>query len=106
MEELQRSIGAEFGPHLNVGLKIDELTDTLDLLAKALHEADDKAKATIAEAVLKLRESGAQNLKAASQAEGGHGDVTQLYNRTIGRLQTAADKGDVEATKLLAEINP
>ncbi len=106
MEELQSSKGAGLGAHVNVGLKIDELKSTLDLLAKAIHEADDKEKAMITEAVLKLRESGAQNLKAASHAEGGDGDLTQLYNRTVKRLQTAADKGDVEATKLLAEINP
>ena len=106
MERQQSSTGVGLDAHVNVSLKFGELTNTLDMLADALKEADDKAKVMISEAVCKLRESGAQNLKAAAQAEEGHGEVTQLYNRTISRLQKAADKGDTEASQLLSEINP
>lgn len=106
MESKQSSTSVGMNAGVNVSLKIGELTSTLDVLASALKEADDKAKVMISEAVCKLRASGAQNLKAASEAEVGHGEVTQLYNRIINRLQTAADKGDTEASQLLAEINP
>lgn len=106
MERQRSSTGMGLNAGVNVSLEIGELTSTLDMLASALKEADDKAKVMISEAVRKLRASGAQNLKTASEAEEGHGEMTQLYNRTISRLQTAADKGDTEASQLLAEINP
>lgn len=106
MERLQNSSKVGLDTQVNVSLKIGELTSTLDMLATAITEAEDKGKDLITDAVRKLRAFGAQNLKAASQAEEGHGNVTQLYNRTVSRLQTAADKGDVEAVQLLAEINP
>lgn len=106
MKREQCSTGVGLDSRSNVILKIDELRPTLDALANALKEGDEKAKNLVSAAVRSLRESGARSLKAASEAEEGHGEVTHLYNRTINRLQTAADKGDVEAIQLLAEMGP
>lgn len=92
--------------HSSAILKIDELRPALDTLANALKEGGEKARNLVSAVVRTLRESGVRSLKAASEAEEGHGEVTHLYNRTINRLQTAADKGDVEAIQLLAEIDP
>lgn len=90
--------------NVNVDLNLGVLTSTLDSLSNALKETGDKAKSLISEAVTKLSEAGAKNLKEASHKEGGKGEATKAYNRTIKELQAATDKGDAKAKKLLSEM--
>lgn len=89
---------------VDINLNLGQLTSTLDMLTNALKETGDKAKSTISEAVGKLREAGAPDLKKASEKEGGKGKATEAYHRTVAELQIAKDKGDKEAAKLLKEM--
>lgn len=105
MEKQKGPLGSGLGAALNVELRIGELTSALDMLGNALKETGDKAQQLISEAVGKLREAGVQNLKQASEKEGGHGEATEAYKRTVNQLETASKKGDAEADKLLREMN-
>lgn len=102
MEKKQGSEGIGLGVDIN--LRLGELTSTLDKLGNALKETGEKAKGMISEAVGKLREAGAQKLKEASRKEGGKGEATEAYERTVKQLQTASERGDAEAKKLLNEM--
>lgn len=92
--------------HIYIIPKIGVLRKILDTIVKALDGNEDNAMSLVSKSVLKLRDSGAEYLKSISQAEMGYGEVTHLYNRIVNRLQSAADKGNVEATQLLDEIYP
>jgi ElaB/YqjD/DUF883 family membrane-anchored ribosome-binding protein len=104
MEKQQGSEGLGLGAKVNIDLRLGELTSVLDRLENALKETGDKARSKISEAVGKLREAGVKDLKEASQREDAQGEAKKAYERTVKQLQTAADRGDAEANKLLDEM--
>ena len=93
--------GLGLGVNLDIDLKLGELRNTLDMLTDALTQTGEKATDMIAGAVNKFRQAGVENLQK-SAGEGG--EQSELYNRIVTNLKSAADKGEAEARNLLNDL--
>jgi hypothetical protein len=100
-EKRQGSSGLGLG--LDVDLRLGELQSTVDQLTGALQSAGDKLAGNVGSLVQKIREQ-AQQLQQAAQKEGGQGQAAGLLQRVIALLQEAANRGEDQARKLLAEL--
>jgi hypothetical protein len=102
-ENQTKSTGLGLGVNLDVDLKLGELRNTLDMLTDALKQTGDKATDMISGAIAKFREAGVGNLRQAAQQQEG-GEQSQLYDRIVNNLRTAAERGESEARNLLKEM--